>query len=249
MQQPIEFPETDWLSVAEALVWALSLFRGKEPAEVERRLIIAFSEAAIQTRGRLAGRLEMLPPALWAGVRAISWVGSCFAAQHRSRWRNDAQEYRVSDVQVWRRSLEAWLRRAVRAAGRPSLAVVNGAVTAAEATAEALGGTRTESAPNATKAKLEEFRVWAEAEKTQWGTYPPMQPTKKDDRLCVRKWAVQNGIDREDAEAWARELGWARTRGRPPSPGKSPGKSGGGIRRSAPQGGGASGEIPRKSGK
>jgi len=66
-----------------------------------------------------------LPPAIWAGVRVISWVGSCFAAQHRSWWRDDAQEYRVSDVQVWRRSLEAWLRRAVRAAGRPSLAVVN----------------------------------------------------------------------------------------------------------------------------
>jgi hypothetical protein len=212
MQQPIEFPETDWLSLAKALAWALSLFRGKEPAEVERRLMIAFSEAAIQTRGRLAQRLEMLPPALWAGLRDISWVGSYFVAQHRSRWRDDAQEYRVSDVQVCRRSLEAWLRRAVRAAGRPSLAVVNR--TADEPVADVVRDTPREPGSNATSAKREKFEAWGAAEKKQWGTYPPMQPAK-DGRPYVRNWAARNGVDRKEAEAWARDLGWAREPGRP----------------------------------
>ena len=102
----------------------------------------------------------------------------------------------------------------MRAAGRPSLAVVNSTVIAEGATAEALGDTPVEPVSNTTNAKLVEFRAWGAAEKEQWGTYPPMQRAK-DERPYVRKWAVENGVDRQAAEAWARKLGWARKRGRP----------------------------------
>src|SRR5262245_57454899 len=129
MEQLFELPEPEWLDLSKIRARALEFFKDSSPAEVESALVTTFFDGTIPTRGRLNGRLGPLPVVLWdpGTLCAISWIGNCFAARHRSRWGNDAQEYRVIDVQGSRRGLEAWIRRAVRAAGRPKLAVVNGA--------------------------------------------------------------------------------------------------------------------------
>jgi hypothetical protein len=62
--------------------------------------------------------------------------------------------------------------------------------------------------------KRRQFLEWGGDEKKKHKSFPPMQPSEKG-RLSIREWAVQNGIKRKLAEGWAKELGWARRRGRP----------------------------------
>jgi hypothetical protein len=63
--------------------------------------------------------------------------------------------------------------------------------------------------------KYQLFKEWRDAEKEEHGSYPPMQPDKKNGRLDVRAWATQNNVRRSVAEGWATDL-WEPRRGRRP---------------------------------
>jgi hypothetical protein len=62
--------------------------------------------------------------------------------------------------------------------------------------------------------KKPQFLEWGENEKKKHGSYPLLQPCKRG-RDSVREWATRNRVRRKIAEDWAKELGWARERGRP----------------------------------